>query len=65
MLHAIAECHIQWLYLAANGCKTYLNLNQLVTHMFHGHQGTDASVHRRLRRHAALFTEHLIHLNTL
>jgi hypothetical protein len=21
------KCHIQWLYLAAHGCKTYLNLN--------------------------------------
>jgi hypothetical protein len=21
------KCHIQWLYLAVHGCKTYLNLN--------------------------------------
>jgi hypothetical protein len=26
------KCHIQWLYLAAHGCKTYLNLN--LTHLF-------------------------------
>jgi hypothetical protein len=25
--HTIASCHIQWLYLAVHGCKTYLNLN--------------------------------------
>jgi hypothetical protein len=24
------KCHIQWLYLAAHGCKTYLNLNLYV-----------------------------------
>jgi hypothetical protein len=23
----MAQCHIQWLYLAVHGCKTYLNLN--------------------------------------
>jgi hypothetical protein len=22
-----AQCHIQWLYVAVHGCKTYLNLN--------------------------------------
>jgi hypothetical protein len=27
MSNTIAYCHIEWLYLAANGCKTYLNLN--------------------------------------
>jgi hypothetical protein len=21
------KCHIQWLYLAVHGCKSYLNLN--------------------------------------
>jgi hypothetical protein len=26
------KCHIQWLYLAAHGCKTYLNLNLNRTH---------------------------------
>jgi hypothetical protein len=25
--NAMAQCHIQWLYLAVHGCKTYLNLN--------------------------------------
>jgi hypothetical protein len=25
--NAMALCHIQWLYLAVQGCKTYLNLN--------------------------------------
>jgi hypothetical protein len=24
--NAMAQCHIQWLYLAVHGCKTYLNL---------------------------------------
>jgi hypothetical protein len=23
----MAKCHIQWLYLAVHGCKTYLNRN--------------------------------------
>jgi hypothetical protein len=28
------KCHIQWLYLAAHGCKTYLNLNlNLITRL--------------------------------
>jgi hypothetical protein len=26
------KCHIQWLYLAAHGCKTYLNLNLYSRH---------------------------------
>jgi hypothetical protein len=27
----MAQCHIQWLYLAVHGCKTYLNLNLNLT----------------------------------
>jgi hypothetical protein len=26
----MAQCHIQWLYLAVHGCKTYLNLNLIL-----------------------------------
>jgi hypothetical protein len=25
--NAMAQCHIQWLYLAVHGCTSYLNLN--------------------------------------
>jgi hypothetical protein len=32
---AMAQCHIQWLYLAVHGCKTYLNLNLNRSYLLH------------------------------
>jgi hypothetical protein len=47
------KCHIQWLYLAANGCKTYLNLNLITHDTLQGHlvgNGVAGVLNRRPNR---------------